>query len=324
MAVRVTSDVEKPKSGNWDDWVPNNRPDISNIDLWDSFNPGWKVDVSDFEIDKWRTELALGWDNIIRTSTYKGTVRGVHSWTPFQRLDQIPTRKTKVWLAKTPGTLLKPFPSVTIPLPDYIAGDRATVLRRFGDPTVTGTDAQFFAIDPLNMKYYEAASFGPSAWPFSVLVAPYRADHVSVWDLSKDWVGQKTGCSASKIPVLPMLPTYEEYESTIDHAIHFVAAGYAKDETVGMATGTDGPIVGHPLRAGERFRLREDVAAQLFLDPALTKHERALVVALRKYGMILTDKTALDVPHAIRQAQDPRIKVELQIRLSDFDVLLQK
>lgn len=319
MAVRVTSEVEFPASRNWSDWVPNNRPSLADIPMWRQFNPGWLADVTDWEVDTKRTELALGWNDRVRNSTLKGTVEGVASGAPYQRLDTIPTRMTKVYEATTVPSLFNLFPSKTVPLPDYVAGDRSTVLRRLGDPTVTGSDAQSFLIDPKAGKYYELSAFGPSLWPFT-FVAPYRADGITIWDLNKDWKGQRGGITGAKVPFLPMLPRYEEYETSIEHALHFVAAGYAK-EKVGIAQGTDGYIVGHPLRAGERFRLKKSVAEML--SEKANKHELALIVALQKYGMILTDRTADWLPHALRQPMDPRVQVDLDLRLSDFDILYQ-
>lgn len=315
MAIRVTSSVDKPRSGNWNDWVPPPCPDISDLDLWRSFKPGWLEDVLSRPVDAVRTAGLPAWDDVIRTNTTKGTVNGVHSWTPFQRMDTIPRRNAKIWMAKTPGSLFNWFPSITIPLPDYVAGRRETICRRFGDPTVTGSDAQAFYVDPVAKKYYELSAFGPSVFPYA-----WRADNVSVWDLSKDWKSQKEGITAAKIPMLPMLPTFEQYESgNIDHAIPFVANRYAPEVT-GLARGTDGLYPDSPLRAGERLRLTEEAGVRL-LGMNLSHHDVVLLKALRRHGMILTDRTGPDVPHSIRQAQDPRISVTLQIRLTDFEVL---
>lgn len=318
MAVKVTSDLELPASKNWNDWLPNPCPNISGLDLWKSFNPGWLKDVTHFPVDQQRTFLMTGWDDVIRTDTTKGTRNGVHGGAPFQRLDQIPVRSTKVYVAKQNPSLFNLFPSINVPLPDYVPGDRNTVLRRFGDPTVAGSDAQSFLILPLTDSsgfYYELSAFGPSIFPY-----PFRADRVEVWDLAKDWRTQARGITGAKVPFLPMLPTFEEYETSINHALHFVAAGYAPELT-GIARSTDGTIVGHPLRAGERLRLKQSSADRLLGSSTITKHDRTLVQALLTYGMILTDKTGLDVPHNLRQPMDPRVEVKLPIRLVDFEVV---
>lgn len=324
MAVRTTWDTELPKTNNWNDWLPTSCPDISDLDLWARFGQEWNQEVRSMKVDTTRTNLMMGWNDKVRSNTTKGTIDGVHGGAPFQRLDKIPTRNTKTYVATAKPSLFNLFPSTIVPLPDYIPGNRATVLRRFGDPTVTGSDTQSFFLAPTGAtggRYYELSAFGPCLWPFS-LIAPWRADNVEVWDMSIDWRNQRKGITGAKVPFLPMLATYEEYETSIDHALHFVANAYNKGEKVGIAKGTDGETVGHPLRAGERMRMTEEAYNRL-LASSINKHSRAVVEALYKYGMILTDKTGTTVPHAIRHPMDVRVQVDLDIELKDFEVVVQ-
>jgi|JI10StandDraft_1071094.scaffolds.fasta_scaffold114565_3 hypothetical protein len=317
MAPRPTSDQGPPKGG-WDNWVPPICPYIEDIDMWGKFNPPWKVDVSKHAVNKDRTARLAEYNDSVRIGVDRETVNGVHGGQPFMRLENQPCTNTKTYEAKIPPSWSRGlFPNQTIPLPDWNKGGE--YVRRFGDPTVTGTDAQAYMINGVTKKYYEMSSFGPSIFPYT-----WRADRIHVWDLNVDWTKQNMGISAAKIPVLPMIPRIEEYETgRIEHAIHFVSASYSDEPWIAPARNSDPLkylIKGHPLRAGERLRLRSDVAALLLLGPT-TLHDRAFIYGVMKYGMILTDRTSPDVPHSVRQPMDPRLDMSIKLQLTDFEVL---
>jgi hypothetical protein len=86
----------------------------------------------------------------------------------------------------------------------------------------------------------------------------------------------------------------------------------------GIARKTDGTIPGHPLRAGERLRLRADRT-----PTTSSREEEALVQAMLSYGLIVTDRTSPDAGHNIRLPSDPTLSIDLtsQLRLTDFEVL---
>lgn len=323
MAARPVSE-SRPAFSNWDDWLPDNCPDVSGFSLWSEFEPPWEQRVVGRVADVARTNAFHLLDRPVRTGEGQKTYKGVYGGAPFQRLDtQRALVNTRVYEAKTPPSWTRGlFPTTVVPLPDRDRGGEW--VRRFGDPTVTGTDAQSFFIDSATKRYYELSAFGPSAWPFSVLVAPWRADNVSVWDLTRDWRYQRVGTTAAKIPLLPMLPRIEEYEAGgIPHALHFVACGYAKDEFVSPARGTDGDVVGHPLRCGARLRLTEDAFYSL-MPMAKTQHDRVFLTCAREFGFICTDRTTDDplVGDSIRQPQDPRLNLTVTMRRRHLEILL--
>lgn len=316
---------------NWDAWTPAPCPDMSDCPMW-PVNAPWKMLLDDpaFVVDDKRTEALSTFttsytdrqgQEVVEVIGEKGircqlreTRGGTFGHIPWHRLDKIAKVSTnRVYEASVPGSWWNLFPSKNVVLPE------SEPVRRFGDPTATGTDAQYFAVDKTRNLYYEVSAFGPSWFPFK-----WRADRISIWRLDQDWQSQtKLGVTGAKIPLLPMIPKIEEYETgKIEHALHFIAAEYSPDGLVPPARGTDGDVPGHPLRAGERLRLRSDrVAAVLGDNP--TKHDEALVYALINYGYILTDRTAIEVPHSMRQPQDPRLNVTIDLRLNDFEVVRQ-
>jgi hypothetical protein len=117
----------------------------------------------------------------------------------------------------------------------------------------------------------------------------------------------------------------------IEHAIFGVLPNYAPAKT-GPARGSDGSLVGHPVRAGERLRLRR--AAVERFSPGTAA--RIIAQALYEYGWVQLDKNAATGTPAKVGAggfpltQDRRWHHgddvcgplgKFQIRLSDFEVV---
>lgn len=296
-----------PRLANFQDPLPY-LPNVSDLDWWSSFkdpNPmkNWTTDISSLPIDNVRTnKLAYITEN----------VRCRREPEPVPILNGVPlqlanTRTTKVYEAKATPSWNNWFPSRQVPLPEVVY-------------ILSNTDEQWFGIDPVNQIYYECSAIGPTpfGWP-----APWRADNICIWDLKRDWRLQKTGITGAKLPLWPMVPKIEKLLAGVElgHSLHFVAAGYEKD-LVGIARATDGPFTnGHPLRAGERLRLRKDR-----IPTAKNPQEQSLITTMLTRGLIVTDRTrwdALTPGHSIRLPIDPRVSINLELSITDFEVILQ-
>lgn len=297
-----------PRLANFNDPYINIPP--MRTDWWATFEGlslnNWSRDISSLQVDAERTKALSGIHQVVRCSNTSRKVP-ILSGVPLQLAH---SRTTKVYEATVPPTLFNWFPSKQVPLPDLVY-------------ILSNTDEQWFGLDSVNGFYYECSSLGPTlfGWP-----APWRADHIKVWDLKKDWRIQRAGITAAGIPLWPMIPKPEQliFGRNLGHALHFCAAGYSPDKPVGIATimnKTDGLIIGHPLRAGERLRLKWDR-----VPPVKNAAEKAIVDTLLTHGVILTDRTdhdPLGPGHSIRLPADSRISIDLDLRITDFEVILQ-
>lgn len=305
-----------PRLANFSDKFPT-VPDITNVTWWKEFDKpelqSWNTDVSDYKVDTERTEALqkIAEKNpTVRCLSTSRTVP-VKSGVPLQSVSKTFTKTyeasvpPKYW----PFTKDNIFPNKLVPFPEVVY-------------ILSNTDEQWFGIDFANKKYYELSATGPTPlnWPW-----PWRADGIRVWDLSKDWRLQKGGITGAGLPLWPMVPDPSRLEvgKEITHSLHFCSAGYAP-EKVGIATKFDGEHPGHPLRAGERLRLRAD-RIPVCKNPA----EIALVNAMLKKGLILTDRTDYrpesegGASHSIRLPADPRVLISLDLKITDFEVLAQ-
>ena len=282
-------------------------PDISGV--FDAWEGPWQLPVAHLPVDGERTRALIDWDHQVHIRSGGDLV----PWfgIPFQFADGQPHQR--IWEATRPGSWLpwawNPFPSRNVRLP--------AVVRRYGDPTPAAWgDFQSFQIAVRDGTYTELSAFGPSwfNWPH-----PWRADNIAQFRLDRAWdaPGQPFGVGATGIPMVPLLPTYEELErGEVRHAMHLVVPHYSGERILAPARGTDGMTPGHPLYAGHRLRLRSG-----WQPPAdATPHALALVQAAKTYGLIVSDKSTFQGPHArpipfdhsnagwvVRCPQDPRI-----------------
>lgn len=212
----------------------------------------------------------------------------------------------------------------------------AGYLRRTGDPDGSNSDRQAFLVDDETGLYYEVSNvIDASPWTqaaywfariFNRWIPTFTKsmDRVSVFDLNKPWDAVKmNGTAAIKVPMVPMTPTFEEFQAgRIGHAIQFCATHYQPRRTVGMARGSDGLTPSSPLVAGMVLRLTQRRYEQLC---ELWKHRPHILVllrCLRDYGMVVADRTDPNAGHLLRIAQDPRIDLaELQLVITDYEVM---
>jgi len=314
----LPTSASRPAGASWNDWLPPACPDISGIDMWPDTAP-WREDVSNRQVDQALTKrlAEAGVNKPIRTGSRYQTAKGVRSGQPFQLVysdDLRSARYRKVYENKVPPSWTRGlFPSTMVPLPNA-PGDW---VRRFGDPTCIGTDSGAIFLDADERILYEISAFGPTTADGTL----WRSGKVTAWDLDRDWREQPGGCTAAQVPLLPFVPTIEEYNSEIRHAFRLSIGGsYAKAPPIGFSRGTDGSVVGHPLRNGARLRMTEE-AAQRLLQRAteLTNHDLVHILAARRYGFVVMDQCGGD--HAVMQPMDPRLKITIEYSLTDLEVL---
>lgn len=305
-----------PRLANFTDKYPN-VPDISNLSWWKEFDreglESWNIDISDKPVDIERTmalEMVARKHSTVRCSSLSRSVP-VKSGVPLQVASKVFTKTyeakaSAVWWPFTKDNI---FPNKLVPFSGVVY-------------ILSNTDEQWFGIDFDNKKYYELSAVGPTPfnWPW-----PWRADGIRIWDLTKDWRAQKGGITGAGLPLWPMVPDPLKLSTgkPITHSLHFCSAGYAP-EKVGIATKFDGEHPGHPLRAGERLRLKADS-----IPVCKNIQEVNLVNTMLKYGLILTDRTDYrpeadgGASHSIRLPADSRVTIDLGLSITDFEVILQ-
>jgi hypothetical protein len=265
----------------------------------------WDVSIAGLPVDRERTNRLVDLHSHIRCTRDSSNVRvPIKGGVPLQLAN---TKNTKVYEATAKPSWNNWFPSRQVPLPEVVY-------------ILSNTDEQWFGVDPVRGLYYECSAIGPTLFGFP---APWRADRISVWDINRDWRTQRTGITAAKIPLWPMVPKVEKLlkGEPLGHSLHFVAAGYQGGDWVGIARGTDGPFDDHPLRSGERLRLRKDR-----IPTVRNAQEQCIVDAMLNEGLILTDRTRWDdlTPgHSIRLPADARVDIDLDIEITDFEVVVQ-
>lgn len=272
------------------EWIPDELPNLDGV-LWG--DAPWIEQERSTVVDKVPTAALADWDIRIRCHV-GGIWKGVRGGVPWQLVDSA-GRRTKVvdqW-----GR------DFSVPLPSTV--------NRLGDPGGTSGDLQWFGIDPTALLMWECSSLRPT--PFG-----WRAHAVHVHDLSKPWLFEGS-LAGGGLPIVAGVPRPEEFaRGHIDHALWITLDEYAPEVT-GFAAKTDGETPGHPLRAGEHLVLPADWEPEPGVD--LTDDERTLIDAMSdpNRGLIVNDKTG-DGTGNIRLPMDPRVLIDLEFMLTDFDV----
>lgn len=273
-------------------------PDTSGVSWWSQFTPPWEQRVDKRAVDADRTARLVQHDDRVRTN-------------PGVPLQLAGPKMHRVQHRSQPGTLFpfNPLPTVPLPLQDQVWVEQRT------------TDHNWFAVDPEKGLYYEASEMGPV---FAWASTPWKAGYIRVFDLNLPWDKQRASITGGGLPMWPMTPRIEDLnngEQGVQHALHFiVSGGYSTEPFIPPAVKTDGTKPGHPLRAGARMRLTEAAYYQLSAR-AKTAHDRAVLWAVRNYGVIVNDRTA-PVGHAMRFPASPDLNLTLQLRLTDFEVVI--
>lgn len=173
------------------------------------------------------------------------------------------------------------------------------------------SDDQWFGVG--NGAYWEVSALRTGLlgwWAMSVVK----------WDLGKPW-NQRNGLAGAGLPIHAMIPRPGELKAgaeAFERALQFVVAGGYSRETVPWVRKSDGGMVDHPLRAGERLRLTATAYDRLY-PLCVTPDDRCIVWALRFYGAVVNDKTSATAGHAIRLPAGAETTVAL--KLTDFEVV---
>lgn len=282
-----------PRLATFND-VPTVFPPMVFPDIWnDPETCFWKKRIDDLPVNEERThKLRLHTGNVDFNEgnwpDFQRPVNGVpiNVVTPFDR-------EYKVWDIGAAGWIPWPWVrsrgEVRMALPQ--------IIFREGDPH-GAYDAKYRGYDPELELLYEGLQFRWQGWPFNRWQVGYSGGSpMAIWDLKSPWddPGQPKGTVAAKIPHLPMVVQWHEVEDgEIPHALSAAFPNYSSERPTGAARGSDGTIPFHPVRAGERLRLRKAVFDRMINDPDLNKTDRVFVVAARRYGLHNTDKTTHD------------------------------
>jgi hypothetical protein len=150
-----------------------------------------------------------------------------------------------------------------------------------GGPKGTG-DRHIIVLDRDNWKLYEVFNAFPDG------KGGWRADSGAVWDLTKNQIRPPrwTSADAAGLPILPGLVRYDEAaeKGAIEHALRFTLArtrkAYVPPASHWASDRNDddlGPM-------GMRVRLKAS-----FDESNFAPEVKAIIVALKKYGMFLAD-----------------------------------
>ena len=184
-----------------------------------------------------------------------------------------------------------------------------------GGPKGKG-DRHVIVLDRDNLKLWEIFNAFPDG------KGGWKADSGAVWDLKKNQVRQAgwTSADAAGLPILPGLVRYDEAaeKKAIEHALRFTLSktrrAYVPPASHWASKLHDDDLP--PM--GMRVRLRAD-----FDVAGVAPEVRAILVALKKYGMILADNGS---DNFISGAPDKRWNVDvlrqlMRVKTRDLEVV---
>ena len=187
-----------------------------------------------------------------------------------------------------------------------------------GGPDGKG-DRHIIVLDRDNWKLYEVFNAFPDG------KGGWKADSGAVWDLRKNQVrpARWTSADAAGFPILPGLVRYDEAveKGAIEHALRFTLSK-TRRAYVPPASHWASRLHDEDLPPmGMRVRLRAD-----FHLAGFAPEVRAILVALKKYGMILADNGS---DNFISGAPDKRWNVDvlrqiMRVKSRDLEVVEMK
>jgi hypothetical protein len=174
-------------------------------------------------------------------------------------------------------------------------------------------DRHALVVDPTNRMLYEFYQLRKAA-------GGWEATQSSVFDLKSNKLRPDgwTSSDAAGLPVFPAVVRYDELKrGAVEHALR-VTARKTRRAYVYPATHFASRLEDETLpRMGERLRLRKDFDVSGF-----SPEVRAILVALKRYGMFVADN---GIEWAVSVAPDPRIPVMndefRKVKGSDFEVV---
>ena len=187
-----------------------------------------------------------------------------------------------------------------------------------GGPKGTG-DRHIIVLDRDNWKLFEMHNAFPDG------KGGWKADSGAIWDLRKNQVrpARWTSADAAGLPILPGLVRYDEAveKKAIEHALRFTLSktrrAYVPPASHWASRLHDDDLP--PM--GMRVRLRADFELDGFAPEV-----RAILIALKKYGMILADNGS---DNFISGAPDSRWNVDvlrqiMRVKSRDLEVVEMK
>ncbi len=187
------------------------------------------------------------------------------------------------------------------------AGESDRVRYPFGSDTKieggrnSGGDMHAVVVDRTNCKLYET-------WNTRVRDGRWSAGSGAVWSLSRNRLRPDgwTSADAAGLPILPGLLRWREVkENNVNHAIRFTTditsqhhAWPARHDAGDTASLNYPPM-------GARFRLRSS-----FRTAGFSRNARVVIVAMKKYGLVLADNGSPWFFQGERNAQWPAGLVE--------------
>lgn len=274
-------------------------PTLPKVTWWAEDLPPWTEPVTDRRVDAERTSRLTECDDVVR----------LNGGVPLQLASP---NRTTTQVRSWPPTWSNPLGLARLPLQEVAWVEQ------------TSTDFNWYAIDPVGGRYWEASEMGPVHLLPWLPAAYWACGYLREYDLNRPWDEQKASLTGGGLPMWPMVPSIEALDAGaggVRHALHFiVSGGYSNEAPIPPARKTDGEVANHPLRAGARLRLTE-AAYQRLRQIAQTPHDHALMWAMRHHGLIVNDRTRDG--HAVRLPRDPRLSVTLsrRLRLTDLEVL---
>ena len=187
-----------------------------------------------------------------------------------------------------------------------------------GGPKGKG-DRHILVLDRDNWKLWELFNAFPDG------KGGWKADGGAVWDLKKNQVRPAgwTSADAAGLPILPGLVRYDEAveKKAIEHALRFTLSK-TRRAYVPPASHWASKLYDEDLPPmGMRVRLKADFDVSGFAPEV-----RAILVALKKYGMILADNGS---DNYVSGAPDPRWNVDIlrqlmRVKTRDLEVVEMK
>ena len=195
------------------------------------------------------------------------------------------------------------------------------------DPNPGDTDRHSILWAPARGKLYEAIDMRRAI--IELHGAQYTG-HLTAWDTTRPWAKTQGGAIAAKIPLLPLLPRWEEIEAgTIAHMLGIVMDRYNKAFAPGTPVrGTDALSTAHPVRTGERLRITDEAFLRLLEAHGDNPAAGPLLTAARDYGFVVTDKRTWNSDNdpsgwcAVAMPADTRFADHrIDFRLSDLEIV---
>jgi hypothetical protein len=186
-------------------------------------------------------------------------------------------------------------------------------------------DQHCLAFDVGNCKLYEVYNF---VWGAGMTT--FTGGSGTVWDTTIDDPGNGSGSDAAGLPIIPLLIRYDELigAGAINHALRFTCASTEQGHiaparaSASSSAGSGVPANPHdptypPMGMRVRLKASYDPTAHSFAAPTV-----ALLKALQKYGLLLTDNGSSHSPMYITGSSDPALSSALSSSQSQITQIL--